>query len=234
MSGDMNTALGNCLLMCAIVFCLMEQVTGDMEYELANNGDDCVLIQNRDNLEQFDKVAPAFMNSVGLPTEFEKPVLELERISFCQSHPVFDGTRWTMVRDPRVCLDKDIQSLKPVRTEAEWNVFRNTIGLSGLALAGHMPVFTAFYEALRRGAGTRVDKDMTPTGFKMLAKGMNMSNVSVTPEARASFFVAFDISPDEQEALEAFYELADLSWREPLKDGARSVGAVASCMGSQG
>lgn len=203
MSGDMNTSLGNCLIMCALAYSYL--VVMALTASVVNDGDDGGFICERDDLHRLDGFS-AYLERVGLPVALERPVYVLEQIEFCQSRPVFNGTMWTMVRDPRVCLDKDSCSLKPIRTETEWNTIRNTVGMSGLALAGHMPIYGSFYEALRRGAGDRIDRDRTVTGFSMLAKGMNMRGVKVTDVARASFFMAFDISPAEQRAIEEHYD----------------------------
>lgn len=232
MSGDMNTALGNCLIMCAALYSAYADL--GIKYELCNNGDDCVVMCERQDAEHLKERAVSYLARLGLPLGAEETVDKLEHVDFCQTHPVFDGTRWTMVRDPRVVLSKDSCSLKTIRGEADWNTIRNTIGLSGLALAGHMPVFCEFYEALRRGAGERVDKDTTPTGFTMLAKGMNMSGVMVTPEARCSFFTAFNITPDEQVALESYFKRIEPVWCAPLPLTAVDVNStVASAMGLQ-
>jgi hypothetical protein len=236
-SGDMNTSLGNCLIMCAMVYSFMNPEVGTPpwgmdEWELCNDGDDCILFLPARYASDFMARFPGFCRSLGFPITLEEPVSELEHVEFCQARPVFDGERWCMVRNPKVCLDKDDCSLKPVRTEAEWNTLRNSVGECGLALAGHMPIFSEYYAALRRGAGSRVDKDNVETGFKMLARGMNMKEVPVSDDARISFFRAFDISPDEQLAVEAYYRGCRPQWREPWKDGHRTLGALGAVMGS--
>ena len=43
MSGDMNTGLGNCLLMCSMMWSYMSSAAID-RFEFINNGDDCVVI----------------------------------------------------------------------------------------------------------------------------------------------------------------------------------------------
>jgi len=96
-----------------------------------------------------------------------------------------------------------------------------------------MPIFSEFYACLRRGAGSAVDRDDTPTGFSMLAKGMNMRGMPVTDEARVSFFKAFDITPDEQLAVEKFYRDARPTWREPLMNGHCVQSALRAVMGSR-
>jgi hypothetical protein len=192
-----------------------------------------VLIIPRRYLSRVQRALPEFFKQYGFPVEVEPAVDQLEHIDFCQTRPVTDGEHWYMVRDPRICLDKDACTLKPVRTEADWNVLRNTVGMSGLALAGHMPVFSAFYEALRRGAGERVDKDLTLSGFKVLAKGMNCRGRPVTTAARASFYAAFGISPTEQRVVEDHYARIRPVWREPQMDrGVLESTPVGIIMGS--
>lgn len=229
MSGDMNTGLGNCLIMCAVVYSALGE---DAEYYLANNGDDCVLFCNEWDLDDFLRRIQAVLDTIGLPTEFEDPVYELEQVEFCQCHPVTDGEEWYMVRDPRTCLDKDACTLKPVRNEREYNILRASVAQSGLACAGHMPVFNEFYSALGRGAGVRVDRDLVETGLKRLAKGMNMNGVSVTTSARVSFFRAFDISPDEQVAMEQHWSTIQPVFADVRVDGVLlSEGLTGSIMG---
>jgi hypothetical protein len=211
MSGDMNTSLGNVVQACAIVFSAME---GWGHFELCNNGDDCVLIVTRKYVEVLTKLVIRAFQELGYPMVMEDPVEVFEHIEFCQTRPVFDGTRWTMQRDPRVCLDKDACTIKPVRTKADWDLLRNSIANSGMALAGNMPVFCEFYEALRRGAGSRVDRDTVKSGLERLAERMNAVG-PVSDDARVSFFKAFNISPDEQIALEQHYRELKPVWDTP-------------------
>jgi hypothetical protein len=233
MSGDMNTGLGNCLIMCAVIWTFMRRHFPGVHYELGNNGDDCILIVPRRIVKAVYAELPDYLVSMGLPSELEDPVDELEKVDFCQTHPVFNGHCWTMVRDVRICLDKDSNTLKPVRTEREWNTLRNTIGMSGLALAGHMPIFCEFYRALRRGAGSRIDHDETMDGMKFLARGMNMAKVAVTPQCRASFFKAFGIGPDEQLGLEDYFRHVVPTWNTPTAwHEAHVDGLVACAVGS--
>jgi hypothetical protein len=208
-SGDMDTSLRSCLLSCAIAYAYMRWVNVHMS--VINNGDDTTVIVERSDVGKIAGLAE-FSKRAGFPMTMGDPVYELEHLEFCQTKPVFDGTEWFMVRDPHVCLSKDLASVKHLDDETSYNTLRNSVGRCGLALAGHMPVYTAFYKALIRGAGTRVDRDATDTGFKILARRMYNSGV-VTDAARYSFYVAFDITPDEQVALEEYYAAAKFSWR---------------------
>lgn len=222
MSGDMNTGLGNCLIMCAVIF---SALNGIYKFALANNGDDCVLFIDSWNREDAIARIKKVLSDVNLPTAFEEPVTCFEDVEFCQCHPVFDGKDWYMVRDPRTSIDKDGCTLKPVRSKREFNTLRASVAMSGLACAGHMPVYKEFYSALGRDAGVRVDRDLVETGLQRLAKGMNMNGSTVTAEARASFFRAFKISPDEQIAMEHHYKQVVPEYQTPephqgwLRDG---------------
>nr|WIR83947.1 MAG: RNA-dependent RNA polymerase [Ulva tombus-like virus 1] len=213
MSGDMNTGLGNCLIMCAVVF---SALNGRFKYYLANNGDDCVLFIDSWNADEALARVKTILSDINLPTEFEEPVSIFEEVEFCQCHPITDGDAWYMVRNPKTSLDKDSCTLKPVRSKREWNTLRASVAMSGLACAGHMPVYKEFYNALGRDAGVRVDRDTVETGLQRLAKGMNMNGSVVTAEARASFFRAFDISPDEQIALEDHYRKIRPEYQTPV------------------
>jgi hypothetical protein len=210
-SGDMDTSLRSCIVSVAIVGAFMFPTK--LKFSLANNGDDNVIIMERADMGVVDGL-PAFSAECGFPLTTDPPVYQLEHIEFCKTRPVFDGQHWCMVRDPRVCLSKDLTSVKPFHNEKAWNTLRNSVGLCGQSLAGHMPIYTEFYKMLCRNAGTRVDKDATESGFTMLARGMRNDGV-VTSQARVSFWQAFQITPAEQVALEAYYASVDLKWSTP-------------------
>ena len=88
-SGDLNTSLGNCIIMCAAIwaFCQEQQI----DAELGNNGDDCVLIVERSDVDKVLNNVDGFFRRLGFRMTSEKPVDIFERIEFCQSHPVLCG-----------------------------------------------------------------------------------------------------------------------------------------------
>ncbi len=210
MSGDMNTGCGNCVTMCILVYSFMTQRLRPRQFYLLNNGDDCVIILERSNLPATRGIAEWY-NDLGFPIELEPVVDQLEKIEFCQTQPVYNGTRWTMCRNPRVCVAKDCGSLLPMATRGQWDFARGAVAACGQALAGDLPVLGAFYRAL--GRGTQFVRASTPrSGMEWLAIGMNRRFAPVTDAARVSFFKAFDFTPSEQLALEGLYDSATLSW----------------------
>jgi hypothetical protein len=220
-SGDMNTGCGNCLLMCAMVYSYMTTVglvlpDGTCNFEFLNNGDDGVVVLERTHLHLLDGMGRWF-EQMGFPIEVEEPVYQLEHVEFCQTHPVFDGSDWVMMRDPRICLTKDLCTTKPLRSVGDWNTLRNSVSLCGLSLAGNMPVFCEFYRFLGRGAGKKVDRDLTQSGFTMLAHGLQQHLKPVTDSCRLSFASAFGILPSEQLAWERHYKSLVPTFCVPLQ-----------------
>lgn len=200
MSGDMNTGLGNCLLMCALVYAYAESI--GVRVRLANNGDDCMVIMESSDVPTFTAGLDAWFLEMGFRMECEAPVHVFEKLVFCQTQPVFDGDRWVMCRDPRVCVAKDCISVLDLGTSCQ--AWAGAVGECGLALAGGVPVLQAFYTALlRNGKPSNVGKHpWMESGFQMLAKGLDRGARTVKPVARASFWRAFGIMPDLQEAIE--------------------------------
>jgi hypothetical protein len=200
MSGDMNTGLGNCLIMCALVWSFFKD---KCDIELANNGDDCVVFMERTNIHYMSGL-PLWFTEMGFTMKVEKPVTIFEEVEFCQTRPVFDGVKWRMTRDPRICTDKDLICIKSVQTEHEWKNRCQAIADGGRAAYGDLPVYWAFYQALNVG-GKAVKTERLQCGFDFLAHGLKHRFAKPTQESRLSFFLAFGITPDEQEAIEEFY-----------------------------
>lgn len=221
MSGDMNTALGNVLLMCLCVYAYLR--TKNFPASLINDGDDCVVICEKENLPQFGDLTNWFAR-LGIVMKVEAPVYELEGIEFCQSHPVeVYPDVWRMIRNPNVVLDKDQCVVNPVTSQIDHDYYRNAIGMCGLALAGDVPVFCEFYPMLMRGTKMskrlqqKLDERRPKTGMDYLALGMNACKREPWWGCRVSFAKAFGIWPDMQVALEESFRLRSALWQEPME-----------------
>lgn len=200
MSGDMNTGLGNCLIMCALIWSYFEN---RCRIELVNNGDDCVVFMESEHYHHFDDL-PQWFTEMGYTMKVEPPVTELERVEFCQTQPVYDGESYRMVRNPKICLTKDLISVKNLDTLGAWQYQCQAISDCGLAAYGDMPIFGAFYNMLDMKRVNRPNHHLT-TGFEFLANGLNNRGKAVCDDTRLSFWRAFDIVPDMQFDLEELY-----------------------------
>jgi hypothetical protein len=208
MSGDMNTALGNCLLMCAMIWAYAASV--GVRVRLANNGDDCSVFMERRDLHRFSAGLDRWFLEMGFTLTSDGVADVFERVDFCQMRPVWTSRGWVMCRNPRTALCKDVLCKKPDmgRPLGGYNRWSYQVGLAGSAIADGVPVFSAAYAAMiRTGTPSRKAQgfgDMD-SGFEFLAKGLTNTGQVIVPEARASFWRAWGITPDVQECLESQY-----------------------------
>jgi len=205
MSGDMNTSLGNCLLMCAMVHRLAEERR--IKLRLANNGDDCVVFLERRDLARFTNQLKAWFLTYGFNMKVEAPVQRFEAVEFCQAHPVWDGEVWIMVRNPSTTLSKDaccvVKDYGWGKAAEKWI---HAVGECGLSMTGGIPIVQEQYQAyLRNGrsGGFGSHAVVCETGMAHLSRGLTRGYREPTEAARVSFWEAFGVSPTQQRAYEA-------------------------------
>jgi hypothetical protein len=216
MSGDMNTALGNCIIMCGLVWTYMSEL-GISKYELMNDGDDCVLIIESHQLHRLNQLQPWFRD-FGYNMTMEPPETELEKVEFCQCRPIYDGQHWVMVRDPRVSLAKDLITFKSLTNAGDFDFLRTAIADCGISLTQGIPILEEYYSALKRGAKVKKRRYQDySTGMQFMAHGMDRKEKTVTVEARVSFYMAFGYTPEQQVAIENHYRAMTLMFQDPIK-----------------
>lgn len=220
MSGDMNTSLGNCVLMCSMIhaYLLHKGVKG----QLANNGDDCVVFMERNQLSLFSDGLFDWFWDMGFNMAIEEPVDEFGKLEFCQCKPVFDGCLWVMCRNPISSIAKDSVLLKSGVNENFFRLWLNAIGEGGLSIAGGLPVFQSFYQmCVRNGIGSykaqgtgKVVALETMEHLPWFMREMGLKGFEksrpITPEARATFWESWGFTPDCQLALENYYDTLQL------------------------
>jgi hypothetical protein len=210
MSGDVNTALGNCLLSCSLVYAYADEV--GVRIKLVNDGDDCVIFMEKETETKFRSGLVDWFTRMGFTMEVEDTVFEIEHISFCQSQPIFDGEGYIMVRDPRTSITKDSVALKPLDNHKVAKMWMASIGKCGLSLTGGIPVLQHFYLMLIRGSeGAKSLVDPTIGTYRDLTIGMKRETINhIGSLTRFSFWLAFGITPEEQIAIENFYSTTSL------------------------
>ncbi len=208
MSGDMNTSLGNCILMCCMIW-QYSKVRG-VKTRLANNGDDCVVFMEASDLAKFSAGLDEWFRALGFNMTVEEPCHIFEQIEFCQTHPVFVGPKaddYLMIRHPKWAIAKDTMSTHGWQSTRQFLGWMDAVGQGGLAMNGGIPVFQAFYSLLvRSGKPGGFEGASQSWGVKRLQLGMNRESMPILEDTRASFYFAFGITPDAQRVMEAFYE----------------------------
>jgi len=210
MSGDINTGMGNCLIMSSLVLNYLLEIGCDAR--LSNNGDDCVLILERRDLHKLNNITTHFLE-FGFNLKREDTVEVFEQIEFCQAQPILVGDAYRMCRNPHTAMSKDCVSLLGWDTPEQFETWRSAIGICGGELTSGVPVWERFYEILR-GQSKRVGgvTRIYECGMGSMATGVKNVDV-ITPETRYSFYLAFGILPDAQIALET--EMPDIIY-DPL------------------
>lgn len=223
-SGDMNTALGNCLIMCALVwtFCKEQGIRA----ELANDGDDCVLIMEKRDADGIAAKVKSWFLGFGFSMKVDYQTEVFEEIEFCQSHPVLVDGVPLMVRNPRKAINCDLVSTKALDLlQAKQHLA--AVGVCGGVISSGVPVLQRFYQVLREsgtgdGARTLTSDEYYGYGFTRMAMmtdpDLKVNINAITPETRVSYWRAFGIKPAEQEALEAGFstirlDSMDDNWR---------------------
>ncbi len=207
-SGDINTSMGNVIIVCYVIWCAIVEL--DLDCELLNNGDDFGLIFEREHLARVVEYLPQCFRKHGFVLVMEKPVDEFEKIEFCQTKPVFDGEGWRMCRLPQTVFKKDTICTVNIPNALMWRKWLGAVGDCGEHLTRGLPVLSKFYAMYQR-AGARYTQDELQRFFKntsMFQSRNNLQNFSyrVTWDARVSFHRAFGILPDDQVALEAYFD----------------------------
>lgn len=216
-SGDMNTSLGNCLIMCAMIYSYFHHK--NINVKLANNGDDCVVFMERNDMDSLSDV-PSFFKCLGFRMEVEPYVDVFERIEFCQMHPIQVGDDYVMCRNWKTSLNKDSMCIKPLASIKGLRKWMYCVGECGIRTYGNMPVLGEFYRKYMEYGikNQKMKNDMCfQSGMmKYWSKGVDWSNQPIGEDTRYSFFLAFGVSPDEQLAIEL--ELSSVSLNFKLND----------------
>jgi hypothetical protein len=211
-SGDINTSLGNCLVMCSMLHSFFK--SHGIQGQLANNGDDCVVFLEEEDVDVFTKSIEQWFGTLGFRITLEKPVYALEEIEFCQCHPLPVNGRYRMVRNIPTALSKDACSIYDFQNEVAWRRWLYQVGECGLALCSGVPIMEEYYSAFMRNGipSERNEHYFANSGMVFMADGLVAHRLPITSDARWAVYAAWQYTPDEQVALEERYRQLVLNW----------------------
>jgi hypothetical protein len=211
-SGDMNTGCGNCLLMSGMVWAYARKC--GVQIKLLNNGDDCVVMMEAEDLDRFLSGLDEWFLEMGFRMVAEEPVYELHQIEFCQMHPIEIGEECRMVRNIHTTLRKDTMTVHPMTNTIHREKWCTAVGTGGLWLTGGVPVLQDFYSCYQRigcmRASNMLDDPTFATGMRLMSKGMSEHYREPDAWTRVQVFEAWGITPDEQVAMEAHFKTYQL------------------------
>jgi len=220
MSGDMNTALGNCVLMVLMVSAAMR----GKKYAILDDGDDILLFTER-KLEPWVRgnLKEIFL-TYGHKLKLEGVYHSFPSIVWCQSSPIhYAPGKWKFVRHWQSVMMKAIGGTKYFNATTRPRLVK-TVGLAELILNLGVPVLQEYALALLRNAGGntktlhldssdsyyyRVGREMkhfrNQDWVEKVSQGKfegSLPTRPIHPEARWSFYLAFGVSITEQVHME--------------------------------
>ncbi len=205
MSGDMNTSLGNKILMCLMSHSYLS--TLQFKCSFVNNGDDCLLITESTNLPKLDGLYEYF-KKFGFNIVCEAPVYEFEHVEFCQTKPIRSNNIWRMVRNVKTCLTKDVTCVNLAHDVIEYRRLLKDIGNCGLITSADVPVLGAFYRMLVRFGLECKNPDRLNSEYayyRSSSKNAHCVHTEPDDHGRYSFWLSTGISPDAQLILENYF-----------------------------
>lgn len=225
MSGDMNTALGNCLIVCGIYYVYMKE--NGIRCKFVDNGDDCGVILEKRDQHQLAGVEEWFAK-FGFRLEVEAPVYDLERVVFCQMQPVQTMRGWTMCRQITKALEKDSMTIVHMPTIKMVRKWMYSVGECGLALCSGVPIMQELYSSfMRLGMPSNMSNaTYMECGARHLTIRLASERSVVTDDARYSFWKAFGIMPEDQKAVEDRYRAATLDPHIGVKEPDQIEGLI--------
>lgn len=223
-SGDMNTALGNCIIMCGMAYSYAKERNVDIAF--INNGDDCVFYMEREDLDRFLVGFDQWFLELGFRMTVEDPVFELSQVEFCQMRLINTTRGPVMVRNFQTAREKDSCSFLPLNSDKEVRKWMWAVGECGLALTAGVPVFQSFYKwYMRHGVVSNVKNSVQmQSGMMFLAQRLEPVEQPVSDDARVSFMEAWGYTPDEQTALESYYDNLDFVYTKTHVDKFEEIG----------
>lgn len=207
MSGDMNTAMGNCIISAALVWAYCRE--RGIKIRLIVDGDDSVAFMERADGRRYSEGIQEWMARRGFRLVSEEPVCHINQVEFCQCKYVGLSPP-TLVRTPTKAITQDHAWIAD--RKLNWAEVLAATGMGGLSLYGHVPLLGAYYSMLARTA---------PVSAKVLARLDTRSSwlrdatfsgghVDPSEEARYQFWLTWGMEPGAQRAHESRFEATDL------------------------
>lgn len=215
MSGDVNTAVGNCVLSATML--LGYSAALNIKVKVMVDGDDCVVFMEKRDVESFLDGLTTWYEERGYRMKREGPYTSLHQVEFCQSRWMMLNGTPMFVRNPFKALNQDHTWVaKGGTTHAD--VMKAT-GLGGLSIYGDVPVLGAYYSMLAgdRQISSRVIKrlDLRSSWLRWSRIGEGKVYATPTSGSRVEFYRTFGIHACDQVDLERVYLASSVATTQP-------------------
>jgi len=207
MSGDMNTALGNCVLMILMLGgALRELGVKPSQFRLADDGDDCCLLVEEEVAQRVIDGITRVFSTYGHSLKVDQVNRQLETVDLCGCRPIRVGGVRKMILNPRRTIGKSRLMLKYRGVKFQRDYIA-TVGECLLALHSGVPVVQSHAAALMR-VGSQLKYRPRSWAYKLAHSPEPSAVASITADARLDFYLAFGVNVDDQLSLERWYDSA--------------------------
>lgn len=200
MSGDMDTGLGNSIIMYSLLTCFLES-HGVFKHSIMVNGDDSVVVIERAQLAPLRDLS--LFEEYGFDMKFEV-AYEFEQVDFCQARPVETDYGWTMARRPdRIMGRTSWSTLNLSKSKARG--FVRTLGMCERAASWGLPIASALATAMISSTVGATPRLLTPwlsEHYALMRKWWKRGEPTISLQTRLNFSEAWNISVEEQLAIE--------------------------------
>ncbi len=212
MSGDMDTAAGNCLLMLIMLLAFMVLIEL-MKWDCLDDGDDCCLIVEFEDYKKVeDNIQREFLN-YGHELKVEKVAFSPFQATFCRSNVIeYAPEQYKFVRNYRDVMAKAMCGIRNWLSVSYRKRVLKAIGTCELVLNVGVPILEEWALAILRNLdGERFDEKYAPDGLLAryhrdvkIFKTNDVKHLTrkITSEARWSFYLAFDVPAEQQVFIE--------------------------------
>lgn len=207
-SGDMDTAVGNTVIM---LFCVCSYAAQFSRYDIYDDGDDCLLF-----VEEAEFTGEELLKDYFLSMGFKMScslARKYSEVVFCRSRPVKLDAGVKMVRNPWLVLDTALASHKYFRTKSD-NMLKQFFTGYWFSHQGE-PITGAFFGELYRRFG-HCDVSDVELSYKVKMSGRGVTNVSSA--TREHYAKVYGVPPDEQVLVEQLlvHQVSIWDWTTPV------------------
>jgi len=196
MSGDMNTGLGNSILMAGMLGSYLDD--SGVKGAVYVDGDDSVVVIDQSDVCKLLPVKEYFL-TFGMEMKYEA-TSELSQVDFCQCRPLWVDGSLVMSRDPRRVLVRPLWTTRTMGRALAGRYLRG-LGLGEVAVGWGQPLAAALGKQLYAlGEGKPWSYEYHP-GMKAREYG-RIDSPTPSFSTRMSYFETWGVSPEEQIAIE--------------------------------
>jgi hypothetical protein len=205
MSGDMNTALGNCVLMVLMMAAGMRQLHIKPHlWDIADDGDDCALFVESSIAAEVTRFLPQWFGLLGHDLKIESTARKIEDVTLCDARIVRVGGVRTMITRPARVIGKARVHTKCYKA-AFIQDYVATVGQCLLAVNSGVPVLQAQALAFRR-AGKMLPQMPGTFMYKLRPEEVRSAKPTrVTDQAREDFSQCFGVAIQDQLIAERWF-----------------------------